>query len=130
MNASEIIEKIEAQSVEHTTETRVVLWHVNGSVERQGDVYVEHVADDAPRGKPTLNRQLAPGNSKGSRHVVEGEGVEIYESRGKSILEGPLFYAPNGCTVTHPEHADVDLPDGTYRAAYQLDPRTRARVAD
>lgn len=104
-----------------------------GDVFRQGDIYL--IAMDGPlSGKPIDNRQLAPGNTQGSRHVVEG-GCEIIEPDGSTALFalhrlipatrdheqfiGPAIHATGPITITHPEHGDRTLAPGDYLITYQ-----------
>ena len=116
---------------------------------RQGDVYFLSVPESVITGKEIKNRQLAPGSSKGSRHIVEGN-VKIFDTwkapkelfakaaqvlrvdreRLVKALSGPAIKAEGAFRVTHPEHADYTLPAGCYVTWGQLDPRTMARVQD
>lgn len=113
-------------------ETAVVGTVSAGDVIRQGDLYMVAIGS-LPNGQRTNQRQLAPGTSQGSRHVIEGD-VEIYDAdktavidlvnaacpatRGKLVprrdepLIGPVFRTVERCQVTHPEHGWRVLPDG------------------
>lgn len=113
---------------------------------RQGDVYLLCVASrPSCYAKPTANRQLAPGQSKGSRHIVDGavaiftaderQAREAIRSLPGSVssrltLPGPCVEATERFTLTHPEHAHHSLPAGVYVVLYQLDPRSMRRVED
>ena len=113
---------------------------------RQGDVYLTPVSDSWPRGKETENMQLVAGNSQGSRHIAVGpmkvfEPVPISEELAQllpeaansnviAVLAGPVLALDERCLITHPEHADLSIPAGTYQVTYQLDWRQQARVAD
>ncbi|MEQ8767182.1 MAG: hypothetical protein RL885_24945 [Planctomycetota bacterium] len=104
-----------------------------GQFPRQGDIYVTRVADDHPRGVALDSRQLAIGNTLGSRHVAD-ESWNVYEGTcgtadGEELL-GPCIHSDTGGAITHPEHADLHLPPGTYQVTHQMDARTRDRVAD
>lgn len=113
-----------------------------GHAIHQGDVYLHRVADTHARGKELGTRQVAVGTTVGSRHVVEGEDVRVYEgaalppgvkepewvARG-SIL-GPVVVAEQPFALTHPEHAHHALPPGCYQVTYQADFQTQRRVAD
>lgn len=116
---------------------------------RQGDVYVVAIKAVTADWAPTKNRQLAPGLSLGSRHVVEGD-VEIFapptpntrlemrtdvdkEKRSwtiSSCLLGPQIVAKEAFKIVHPRHAHFALPAGTYQVVYQTDPVSRQRVID
>lgn len=115
---------------------------VGKTVVHQGDVYLRRVVDAHPRGGALGTRQVAVGTTVGSRHVVEGEGVSVFEGRelpnGFRVPEwttaeemlGPVVVATEPFTLTHPEHAHHKLPAGTYQVTYQADFSTRRRVSD
>lgn len=99
-----------------------------GDCVRQGDVYIVAV-DVAPAGKPYGSRQLAPGTTLGSRHIVEGDcdvlAVDKVEAtrllnrlvpatEGLEQFVGPMIIAKGPITITHPEHGWRSLPPGTY----------------
>ena len=86
---------------------------------RQGDLYLFRVEPRIERGTKT-GRQLAPGNTQGSRHVAAGRGVEVYAVPG-GPLDGPVVVADRRWRLEHPEHADIDMPSGTYQVSYQRD---------
>jgi hypothetical protein len=103
-----------------------------GDVVRQGDIYLVCVdKSDVGRVK-TKNRQLAPGETQGSRHILLGD-VEIYEVEsfsGESMLIGgvevntaligPSFMCIGEVEVDHPEHGNRILPEDTcWRVVYQ-----------
>lgn len=98
-----------------------------GDVVRQGDVYLVCL-DCLPDGKPTLMRQLAPGSTRGSRHILTGRcrivnanGFQVAELVSRLIkgadvsptLVGPAFECLGAVTVTHPEHGHKVLPKGS-----------------
>ena len=131
-NASEILKAI-TENPPAVEDVRFIRTIQEGQAVRQGDVMLLRVSDNHKRGKVLPNTgslQLAPGNTKGSRHVAEGS-FEAFETHDSSDpLAGPVIHAKERIDVTHPEHADISLPSGTYRVGYQLDPRTMRRVAD
>ena len=120
-----------------------------GDVVRQGDLYLVAITRLPESCKPTHERQLAPGTSQGSRHVLTGECeifmadpaevarlvAEACEPRSVAVppeLVGPVFRTLTEVTVTHPEHGDRTLPAGecfatVYQRAYADEVR---RVAD
>jgi hypothetical protein len=92
----------------------------DGDVFRQGDVYIFR-RDKLPRGaKATaVSLQLAPGDTKGSRHCLDSsEGVEMYHVNGDA-LQGPFLSLSSTRTITHPEHGHVICPPGVYEVTYQ-----------
>jgi hypothetical protein len=104
-----------------------------GSVCVQGDIYL--IALDTPLpGKPYGSRQLAPGTTQGSRHIVEGDCdvLAVDEGEATKVLNrlvpatkghrqfvGPMVVAKDAVTIAHPEHGDRTLPAGTYLVTYQ-----------
>lgn len=91
-----------------------------GNAVHQGDVYLlllDKLPDNLTK---VTDRQLAPGTTKGSRHVAEGD-VEIFVARHRSPLTGPVVRAKDTWFLRHPEHADHQLPAGDYQVIYQQD---------
>lgn len=105
-----------------------------GDVVRQGDLYLVCL-ESLPEGTKTA-RQLAPGNTQGSRHIAEGKCcVYLPKSpaavariistvcRGSEVPEqliGPLVECVGETTITHPEHGHRTLPAGTtWATVYQ-----------
>lgn len=127
MNVAEVVEQIQKQAQLHTNAPKVVQLAV-GEICRQGDIYIQRVENDYPRGKIAKTNQLAPGSSKGSRHIVEG--AKVFETTSSEILHGPIIVGEQDFVVTHPEHPDYTFEAGCYRVGFQLDPKTRERVAD
>jgi hypothetical protein len=99
---------------------------------RQGDIFLICI-ETMPSGTPVQDRQLAPGTTQGSRHVLSGD-CEIVKRSGSftapgesdpvhEALVGPAFQCRKGCTVEHPEHGNWALPNGsvwqvTFQQAY------------
>lgn len=126
-------------------ETRYVERMEAGQFVRQGDIYLVCLAmNQVPEGLvPTDNRQLAPGTTQGSRHIVDntvdvfkhpkqGEIVLTNRTRGSEAGHaiGPVIVAKDYFQVTHPEHAHMSLPAGTYQVLGQIDPVELRRVLD
>jgi len=111
---------------------RVVEKHVVSDTEvyeiRQGDVMLymcEPFSDDElDSWERTSDMQLAPGHSKGSRHVMEDPSkVEIYttiQSRTEALV-GPRLRVLERTLLTHPDHNLVSLPPGDYYVRFQRD---------
>jgi hypothetical protein len=104
-----------------------------GDVIRQGDIYLVALAKPL-EGKPYGSRQLAPGTTQGSRHIVDGKCRVIEPDRttatkalnhliptttGVEQFLGPVILADEPITITHPEHGDRTLPKGSYLVVYQ-----------
>lgn len=99
-----------------------------GEWARQGDVYVERLADNSkPIGKRTTNRQAAPGNTQGSRHMIEGD-VVVRETSGDP-LRGPVVVAKGDWWLRHPEHAHMQFGAGVYQVRFQRDFAREERAA-
>jgi len=134
-NAVEAQEMIQEKAKELAVQDkRTVLKMEVGQVGRQGDIYIHRVPNDHERGLELKTRQLALGESMGSRHIAEApakvcEGTEA-PGWAQTELLGPCIVAELPFTVSHPEHAHIDLPAGVYQVTHQMDARTRKRVID
>ena len=100
-----------------------------GDVSHQGDLIIVAIDKVPPSAKRRENRQLADGDTQGSRHVVErGEVYDadpwevrkiIHRVTGCDVEEqyiGPVFVSPADPTendLTHPEHGNQGYPAGT-----------------
>lgn len=109
-----------------------------GAFVRQGDVYLEKI-QEKPRGlTPWGGRQVVEGATLGSRHVLS-PNARAYrcpnhdrpvQRQGGTAYVGPVVECDERFLLTHPEHAEFDLPPGVYQVWYQSDPQAQARVAD
>lgn len=92
-----------------------------GDFWRQGDVYVTKLEKcSSSRKMDGVVLQVAPGNTKGSRHVLDSaEGVEMFQPYDSSVLTGPQIRLTEERILTHPEHGDLVLPPGCYQITYQ-----------
>ena len=119
-------------------------------VAHQGDLYLHMVSKiPQPWNVQVEGRQIALGQTTGSRHCAEGDKVTVYwpESKAAALAKcpvklkfknestaqnaiGPCIDAPEGFTLTHPEHAHHWFPPGKYFTSYQIDARTDQRVQD
>lgn len=106
-----------------------------GDVVRQGDLYLVCLSE-SPAAEKTKDRQLAPGNTQGSRHVAVGQcTVSLVKNRdamcevlnrlvkGANVpaeLVGPVIRCKSAVTITHPEHGHKVLPaDSVWAVVYQ-----------
>jgi hypothetical protein len=121
-----------------------------GDNARQGDLYFTLLGEELPDiMRAWEGRQLAPGNSQGSRHFAVGD-CEIHAvDEGKALVVlsnldahfndklqfiGPLVKAPNGFLATHgtmdgspavvegeldESHGTLKFPPGNYLVTYQ-----------
>jgi len=137
--AVQVYEQIEREAKENVVKDirRIDKMEV-GQVVRQGDIYIHCVWSDHSHGvlrKGVKARQLALGSTTGSRHVARPparayEGTTQPDWISETAFLGPCVDAPKRFTITHPEHADVELPAGRYQITHQMDARTLERVQD
>ncbi len=107
-----------------------------GDAVRQGDIYIT-LLERVPTGyvrQKKWGRQLAPGNTQGSRHVIDSsKGVVCYTHPAASEFDGPVLHLKQEREITHPEHGNWILPPGVYGVSYQRTQDTldqQRRVAD
>lgn len=130
------IERLAAEQAVH--EVRRVRTIAIGRCVRQGDVYLHRVASDHAHGALRAGaeaRQLAIGQTQGSRHIAEPpakvyDGLRLPDWCDARTFLGPCIVAVERFVVTHPEHAQVSLPAGTYQVTHQMDARSMERVRD
>lgn len=125
------------EEVARVTDTRVreVESMKIGDVVRQGDIYITRVAKNHKHGGLTENRQLAMGNSKGSRHMADEnftifKGTTLPAGFMDGTFLGPFIETEVRANIMHPEHSWVSLPAGCYQITHQTDLKTRQRVLD
>lgn len=118
-----------------------------GTVSHQGDIIIVSIGFVPAPAEPRTNRQLAEGNTQGSRHVLErGEVFDANRqsvadainraTKGKATVDpkyiGLVFAGP--AYLSHPEHGHQEFPAGcTCAVVYQrkLDAEEReAQVRD
>lgn len=131
-------EAISKAAANPDTAVRIVDAIAIGEHVRQGDVYLQRIDKRTADWKATTNRQLAPGTSQGSRHIVDGS-MKLYASpdarpldrTGNTVrLLGPQIVAKEPFMLTHPEHAHFQMPAGVYQCSYQLDWSSQQAVRD
>lgn len=138
MKTVEIIKDLTEKAVKlNRKETRIVKEWPIGKAVRQGDVYLHRVDMKHPIGEGLNIRQIADGTSIGSRHILLGD-VKVYQGiKLPSYVNDrwPLGYTfdvgQEGATVTHPEHAHIDIcVKGRYVVTHQMDMQTMRKVSD
>lgn len=85
---------------------------------RQGDVFIELVAAipaDAVKQAPSKKIILALGEATGHHHALETEDPADWWKRG----EEQFVSVAAGASLTHQEHAAIELPAGAYRVTRQ-----------
>jgi hypothetical protein len=114
-----------------------------GEVCRQGDVYIQFMGEGMDLLHEIQNRQLVPGTTNGSRHIVqEDPHTRIYKTNpsmkyrlpnapGVGLAAGPGVVSDNGWTLLHPTHpACFNFPKGGCQIWYQIDAKTNQRAKD
>lgn len=121
-----------------------------GDVAHQGDLIFVAIKELPASATPRANRQLAEGDTQGSRHIMtrgdlfDCNPAEVAEAIMKATAlmvqeryVGPVFVSPDNPTehdLTHPEHGNQGFPAGTVCAVVvqrSLDAEEREqRVAD
>ena len=100
---------------------------------RQGDIYIKRLRELPTELGKYEGNQLAPGNTKGSRHIlVSKSDVKLHSLKSPTALQGPIVEAPTGFEIDHPEHGNICMEQGgifaiTYQRAHADELK---RVAD
>ena len=133
IEAYEEVEKLAKIKAQH--EVRFIKNIEIGQGIRQGDIYIHRVPQTHPRGKVSLSNQLAIGETNGARHIADApaevyQGVKLPEWCDARTFLGPVVVLKKRAVISHPEHANVSLPSGTYQVTHQMDARTMKRVVD
>lgn len=129
-DAAAMFAEIERAAAGADAETRFVREMAVGEHVRQGDVYVVRI-DTLPRGMTeTKVRQLAPGETQGSRHIAEGDLLVYRRTDTREVAIGPVVVARKEWRLAHPEHAHMVLPAGNFQVRFQVDARTLRAVVD
>lgn len=100
-----------------------------GDVSHQGDIIIVRIASLPKSAKTRANRQLAEGNTQGSRHIMtrgdvyDADAIEVVtliKSATKCDVGleyiGPIFVSPADPTANdldHPEHGPQGFPAGS-----------------
>ena len=97
-----------------------------GKVFQQGDVYIRRLPlSEVSKFKltPRQSRQVAPGTTIGSQHVVREGTAKLFDRPASNELDGPVIVAEEGFYLEHPKHGHFDctgLP-GCYVVTGQQD---------
>lgn len=101
----------------------------------QGDVYITRL-DALPSGvteMKDMQRQLAPGETQGSRHLLRHlDGVKMYKRNSAQECDGPVLQLTQVNDIEHPEHGNLcNIAPGFYAITYQqTGDQMRRRVRD
>lgn len=122
MQTEQAVETVrsEAEKIKNNDTRNFDAWRP-GDVAAQGDLNIVCVRTMPKSAKPRQNRQMADGETMGSRHIVtrgdcfDADAKElarlVKEATGKDVRDrymGPLFTGP--ATLDHPEHGNHEYP--------------------
>ena len=115
------INKVSSE-VNHDTARHITNMEIGQAI-RQGDVYVKKVEEiPSEYNIPTMEMQIAKGDTKGSRHILEDtKSLRVMKKSSPSPLDGPAIVSDDEIHLTHPEHPNFILPAGKYLSFYQQD---------
>lgn len=116
---------------------------VPGDAIDQGDLRLV-VVNEVPLGWEEVthpkggDRQLVPGNTKGSRHCLDSlDGVNLFLPKewNEESLNGPCFVVTKERVVLHPVHGAVTIPAGftilcRYQREYDKELKKERRARD
>lgn len=94
---------------------------------RQGDILLVPLGKRIPeQALPVDGNVVALGEATGHSHVIEGDG-QVLKAWGEVLV-----VAGTQTTLTHQEHTDITIPEGTYRVIRQREftPGGSRNVAD
>ena len=85
---------------------------------RQGDVYIEYIAEIPKGAKKDQGKVLAYGEVTGHAHCIDKvnlDNVDIYvDEKGEMFLQ-----AKTEATIVHDEHGPVTIPKGNFKVTRQ-----------
>jgi hypothetical protein len=126
MTAAEVIQQIIRHGQENANDTAARPTLItNDRFSAQGDINIWKVESLEDLGTVTETApvyQLAPGNTRGSRHCLDEASVanaKFYVRSNANALQGPIWVNEEQTLVTHPEHGDQLLDPGIYFVTYQ-----------
>ena len=117
------METVKEHAVEIKNNDPVVYEKMNvNEIHWQGDVgilRIKEIPESAAKDKKP-NSQLAPGTTKGSRHIIADIScIDMYVKSDATPLEGSIIDCKSPTEITHPEHGNVTIPEGIYAIVYQ-----------
>ena len=66
--------------------------------------------------KKKKNNHIGEGEHTGHFHLASGKDVAVYEDEQDMQLD-----TPDGCTVSHQEHKQIEIPAGRYHVGGVLE---------
>lgn len=111
MSAVQVFEQLQQHAIAHSDDSAIAIPHLNpGQWVAQGDVNfiaLESVPKSAIAAQPIS--QLAPGNTRGSRHciaIADMAKVEFWKLPYPNELQGLILKFNGDVRIEHPEHGD------------------------
>jgi hypothetical protein len=111
MSAVQVFEQLQQHAIAHSNDEAIVIPPlVPGQWVAQGDVNfiaLPQVPEDAVKAEPVS--QLAPGNSRGSRHciaIADMPKVKFWKLPYPNEIQGLILEFVGDVRVEHPEHGD------------------------
>ena len=134
MNTITAVEQITAAAEGAGNAAREIETMKIGQAVRQGDIYLHRVPTNHAKGK-AVGPKLALGSQQNARHIAESPalcyaGTTLPTGCTAGTFMGPVVVSDAPFCVSHPEHATVKLPAGTYQVTHQMDAWTLDRVRD
>lgn len=131
LTISETVERVQntADNIKHNEQRDCTAMIPGDPPTRQGDVYVwslPRLPENATKDETPVS-QVAPGNTRGSRHRVRDMSeVTMYRLPSPTALQGPLIESHSGWTLEHgdganDDHAPCRFGPGVYAITYQRD---------
>lgn len=139
ITALEAINKIQASADARAalgTQVRTLNMKIE-EVVRHGDLYIERVQMLEGRGELIASRQLAPGTTKGSRHIVASD-ASIFKTNptlnGKARFQvGCGIEVVDELLIQHPEHDWIHIKcdePSCFQVYFQADFARKERALD
>lgn len=136
---ADILADIRQAAEKHRRDLPITLDNMSvGDAAAQGDVALEYIGETLKRAEKHLglepgslkvskaqSAQLAPGNTKGSRHIIHDmTGITLYELPNATPIDGPVILLSaecgDGMVLTHPQHPwHTYTQPGFYAVHYQ-----------
>jgi hypothetical protein len=64
------------------------------------------------------NNHIGEGELTGHFHLAQGNNIIVLENESTNEME---LHAPEGCSITHQEHKQMEIPPGEYEVGGVLE---------
>jgi hypothetical protein len=130
MEAQQALEMVKKSPTQSKPPMQVHTEMKPGQIHWQGDVGILALKK-LPKGLLPMApiAKLAPGSSRGSRHIVHERVVyRMYRKEIREVTDGPFVVSETEFRVDHPDHGTVVVPPGVYQIRYQRQALPDGRV--